>query len=148
MKAHKGSAGRKAKPSASDRQLDKIYDDFIKQPAQLTDEQQYELEKQIASVTSANAVARRIGLVSLTRSGAQLVDALDQFDAAQAIAHAMVSVDLYVQSLKYLTDLMETAYHRMALSLCNREDMEQLVAMARAEQSSSAAFVESSEARQ
>src|SRR5438105_2382848 len=97
--------------------IPKLYRDFLKQPAQLTQEQAEDIDRMTLDPRSGYSVARRIALASLTRSGAQLAEAMDDAESAAAMADAAVKIDQDVERLKSLTEMMTTASVRIHLAL-------------------------------
>jgi hypothetical protein len=129
--ATKKHSARKPTQRAADTQGEKIYRDFLKQPAQLTKEQAEQIDRITLNPTGGYSVWRRVALASLTRPGKGLAEAVDDAENAKALADASVQIDRYVESLKSLTDMMVAASLRMTIALCKREDGLELIKAAR-----------------
>ena len=77
---------------------------------------------------------RRTGLAFLTRSGSQLIEAVeDERDAAVAIAYAMGGIKDYAEKLRQLADLMDKASTRLRVALCWRDDCNDILKEAETE---------------
>src|SRR6266404_10771 len=115
----------------SNSRIPKVYRDFLKQPAQLSKEQAEDIDRMTLDPTSSYSVYRRIALASLTRSGAELAEGMEDAVGAAAMAEAAVQIDRYVERLKSLIEMMTAASVRIELALCKRPDMELLLEQAR-----------------
>lgn len=99
-------------------------DDFIAQPAQLTVKQIETVEARL----SGNDIGRRVALVALTKSGAELMEAFSgKRDTALELVRVANAATAYAMLLRNVADLMDTASTRLNLALCSREDMQAIL---------------------
>lgn len=103
---------------------DRFADKFIAQPAQLTIEQVGSLEARFSGAD----VDRRVALMTLTKSGAELIEVFSG-KRKGALVFARVADDTagYATLLRHLADLMDTASVRLNLALCSRDDMQAIL---------------------
>lgn len=115
----------------SNAELDALYARFLEQPAQLTSAQVNALEGRLCT---ADAEWRRLALASLTKSGVELKQRFaGSREAAQLAAELLTVADDMGKRLHELGSMLETASTRLMLSLCERADMQELIATARAQ---------------
>lgn len=115
----------------SNAELDALYASFLQQPAQLTTEQMNALERRLCS---ADAEWRKLALASLTKSGAELKQRFaGSREAARLAAELLTVADDMGKRLHELAEMLETASTRLMLSLCERPDMQELIASAKAQ---------------
>lgn len=115
----------------SNAELDALYARFLEQPAQLTAAQVDMLERRLCT---ADAEWRRLALASLTKSGVQLKERFaGSRDAARLAAELLTVADDMGKRLHELAGMLETASTRLMLSLCERPDMQELIATAKAQ---------------
>jgi len=115
----------------SNAELDALYARFLKQPAQLTMREMNALERRLCT---ADAEWRKLALASLTKSGAQLKERFSgSREAAQLAAELLTVADDMGKRLHELAGMLETASTRLMLSLCERGDMQELIANAKAQ---------------
>jgi hypothetical protein len=115
----------------SNTELDALYASFLQQPAQLTSEQMNGLEWRLCTV---DAEWRKLALASLTKSGAELKERFaGSREAAQLAAELLTVADSMGKRLHEIAGMLETASTRLMLSLCERPDMQELIAAARAQ---------------
>jgi hypothetical protein len=109
---------------------DGFADEFLTQPAQLSADER----DQIETIAGGNddAIVRRLGLHSLTRSAAELVEAVKSREMAVSAAHMSDQFENYATRLRSLADMMTSASMRVQLALCTREDMKSIVEEAKA----------------
>ncbi len=116
--------------AASDAELDTLYAKFLQQPAQLTLKQMNLIERRLCT---GDAQWRQLALASLTKSGVELKRRFGATrEAAQLAAELLTVADDMGKRLHQLAGLLETASTRLMLSLCERTDMHELIAAARA----------------
>jgi hypothetical protein len=102
---------------------------FIERPPQLTDEQFKEIERRFTDDEDGGPW-RRAALASLTRSGAQLAEAMaGDVETARALAELSVAAEGYASSL---AEIIDSASARIQLAMCVRADMQTLLELARA----------------
>lgn len=76
-------------------------------------------------------VARRVGLITASKAGDWFEGlATMPRDTAEAMACGLQSVSAHIQSLKKMTELLETAEVRLMVALCAREDCSELMEIA------------------
>jgi hypothetical protein len=115
----------------SNTELDALYAHFLEQPAQLTSAHVNALERRLCT---ADAEWRRLALASLTKSGAELKERFaGSREAAQLAAELLTVADAMGKRLHELGTMLETASTRLMLSLCERPDMKELIAAAKAQ---------------
>jgi hypothetical protein len=115
----------------SNTELDALYASFLQQPAQLTTEQMNGLERRLCTV---DAEWRKLAFASLTKSGAELKERFAASrEAAQLAAELLTVADHMGKRLHEIAGMLETASTRLMLSLCERPDMQELIAAARAQ---------------
>jgi hypothetical protein len=115
----------------SNAELDALYARFLEQPAQLTTAQMNALERRLCR---ADAEWRKLALASLTKSGAELKERFaGSREAAQLAAELLTVADDMGKRLHEIAAMLETASTRLMLSLCERPDMQELIASARAQ---------------
>jgi hypothetical protein len=126
---HQGR-GHPSAHAASDAELDALYAKFLQQPAQLTLKQMNLIERRLCT---GDAQWRQLALASLTKSGVELKQRFAATrEAAQLAAELLTVADDMGKRLHQLAGLLETASTRLMLSLCERTDMRELIAAARA----------------
>ena len=78
-----------------------------------------------------HGLTRRMALHSLCRAGADLIDGIEK-DQEIALAMAELSSNLtdYINRLKSLTEIMESAQARLLVSLAQRADMTEILGAA------------------
>lgn len=126
----KQSVSRRRK--VSDAAVDRMWRKFARSPAQLTGEQVERIERAVQT----DGVARRIALAALSFSGAELIEKFGREadrDSAAANAAGVAWIEGYMERLKSLLGLMETASLRGKLAMMEREDYNELLAEGRDE---------------
>jgi hypothetical protein len=118
-------AGKKA--TAVGRQVktatweNRFTDEFKAQPAQLTAEQREILDAHFSN----NEMWRRFALVTLSRSGAELIETVNETrDNALHYARGADQASEYATILRSFADMMDTASMRLHIALCSRPDMQ------------------------
>jgi hydrogenase maturation factor len=115
----------------SNAELDALYARFLEQPAQLTTAQVNVLERRLCT---ADAEWRKLALASLAKSGVELKERFaGSREAAQLAAELLTVADDMGKRLHEIAAMLETASTRLMLSLCERPDMQELIAAARAQ---------------
>jgi hypothetical protein len=115
----------------SNAELDALYATFLQQPAQLTLRQMNSIEQ---SICTDDAEWRRLALASLTKSGSQLTQRFGASrEAAQLAAELLAVAEDMGKRLHEIAAMLETASTRLMLSLCERADMHELIAAAKAQ---------------
>lgn len=115
----------------SNAELDALYARFLEQPAQLTSAQVNALERRLCT---GDAEWRRLVLASLTKSGRELKERFaGSREAGQLAAELLTVADNMGKRLHEIAAMLETASTRLMLSLCERPDMQELIATARAQ---------------
>ncbi len=124
----------KSESTTREEEIDlKILDDFEAQPSQITDEEIAQIEK-VFGRNLPFGPWRRSALASLSRSGRQLIEAIENDrKAALALAAAELGIENYANRLRDLADLMDKASTRILVTLAFREDMTEIRAEAKAE---------------
>src|SRR5579871_985907 len=109
----------------------RIHNEFMRQPAQLSDAQVREIEERCGS--DLERVWRRMALLSLSKSAAELKErfACNRPSAQVAAQLAAVSEEM-AGRLRALSDLLHTASTRLWMVLCVREDASELLSAAEA----------------
>jgi hypothetical protein len=98
---------------------------FLDQPAQLTEDQVYDLETRFIE---EEGVIRRTALASLTRSGRDMHSSCTRSDeVARSFAQMSSHIEHYVARLEAFIKLMNTANARLQLALYGRPDRERLL---------------------
>ena len=137
MAAKKSTRADKRTPVSAADADEKLYEEFRKQPAQLTVEQMGEIEKRLREDASGPEGAcpyRRAALASLTSSMQRLMDSvIDDVEGAQVLANVAVCAKLYADRLNSLVEMLKVASARIEVALCVREDATTILEMARAE---------------
>ncbi len=111
--------------------FDQLAADFKAQPAQLTDEQWRQCEQR-ATANEPFGPWRRIGLISLTKTGQEVIDMVREREGAVHLAAAADQIHRYADALKALAEMMEAASMRLNVALCWRDDCESVMAEAKA----------------
>ena len=128
----KSKTANRRSGASTDTELLKIADDFKRQAAQITMDTVAEME---ATELNDRAI-RRLASASLTKSGAELVEAFQsKRSTALAAAQTINSVEAYASRLRSLAELMDAARMRLGLAMCFRDDMHSLIAEAESVQS-------------
>ena len=131
------SPARAARPKRADNSKEEaVYRNLLEQPAQITKEQAEDIDQATLDPTSGYSQWRRCALATLTRSGSELAEAIDDAGAAAAFAEVSVHADLYVERLQSLMQMMTAASLRIQIALCKRADMQLLLEVARAKSAS------------
>jgi hypothetical protein len=131
-------AKQKRNSGLSNKAADKIWQDFMRQPAQITPEQCDAMEQGFQHRIVETGVARRMALASLARSGRELAEAIGRKaprEAAEAFAEAAAHIEDATDFYKAVTESMETAALRIKIALADRPDMSELLAAAKKNQS-------------
>lgn len=68
---------------------------------------------------------------TISRSGAQLAEAVNDLDGARAFAALAVYAEDYAKRLRILADMIDSASVRLQPAMCAREDMQTLLELAR-----------------
>ncbi len=109
---------------------ERLYMNFLEQPAQATFEQIQKIEDYMETRSQAS-IWRRLALGSLTRSGAQLVESVQNDDTvAPLMADLAAAATEYADRLKTLAEMIEAASMRIELALCSRPDLKELITQA------------------
>ncbi len=121
----------KSESTTREEEIDlKILDDFQAQPSQITDDEIDQIEK-VFGHNQPFGPWRRTALASLSRSGKQLIEAIENDrKAALAIASAELGIKNYAERLRDLAELMDKAQTRIMVALVWREDMKAIRAEA------------------
>jgi hydrogenase maturation factor len=115
----------------SNAELDALYARFLEQPAQMSAAQVSALERRLCT---ADSEWRQLALASLTKSGVQLKERFaSSRESAQLAAELLTVADDMGKRLHEIAAMLETASTRLMLSLCERPDMQELIAAARAQ---------------
>lgn len=114
-----------ADPSIPRSWEDSFADEFLSQPPQLTADERDQIE--VRAGGDHDGIVRRLALASLTRSAAELVEAVKSREMAVNTAHVSNHIEDYSDRLRSLADMMYSASMRLRLALCSREDMESVV---------------------
>ena len=124
----------KSESTTREEEIDlKILDDFEAQPSQIAGDEIAQIEK-VFGHNMPFGPWRRSALASLSRSGRQLIEAIENDrKAALALAAAELGIENYASRLRDLADLMDKASTRIVVALVWREDMTEILAEAKAE---------------
>lgn len=123
----KGTTAKRRRIDATE----KLQTQFETGPAPFTREFCAEVEAAIAE--DRFGIPRRMAFACLTRTGAQLIDGIkDDRASAVALACAMEEFGEYAERLKELIAWVEKAQFRAAFALAYREDMDEILAEAKA----------------
>lgn len=123
------AAAKRGRQQLTERQAEKIFSDFLKQPAQLTVEQARAIESRLMSAGERGW--RQALLLTLSRSGVELRDSFTADKESAAMAAQLIAAAKDMASrLHDLAGLLKTAETRLRLVLCERADMEELLAAA------------------
>jgi hypothetical protein len=110
---------------------DRFAEKFTVQPARLTPEQRDEFE--LTFTGNDMGLWRRVGLASLARSSAELIESVTgDREVALEFARAQDEISDYATRLRSFADMMDSASLRIGLALCSREDMLVLMEEAKA----------------
>jgi hypothetical protein len=133
----------RATQGVSNAELDALYETFLQQPAQLTRQQMNSIER---GICTADAEWRRLALASLTKSGSELRQRFGASrEAAQLAAELLAVAEDMGKRLHDVAAMLETASTRLMLSLCERADMHELIAAAKAQMQRGALSAEHAE---
>jgi len=125
------AASEQEQQGVSNAELDALYEKFLQQPAQLTLQQMNNIER---SISTADAEWRRLALASLTKSGSELKQRFGASrEAAELAAELLAVAEDMGKRLHDIAAMLETASTRLMLSLCERPDMHELIAAAKAQ---------------
>ena len=119
--------------SFTDARARALFDEFERQPAQLTSEDVQAIEQHFRADASSS-VYRRVGLVLLEKTGRELLEIAEgDREQARTLADAVAGMELAEATFRAIADNLKTAAVRAQLALCVREDSPELLAKARCE---------------
>lgn len=123
-------ANRKSTATPRLSSEDRTWLNFTHQPAQIEESLVDKIERDMRTAAPWSAW-RRIALMSLTKSGAELIDAMKgDHNIAESFANVAVNAKEYAGQLRALADMMDTASVRLYVALCGRPDVEKIIASA------------------
>lgn len=128
--ATKSIAKRKGKLSEGAK-LERLYNTVKKAPAQLTEQDLMGIER--TANKAETHMWRRAALASFMMSGADLAKQLEDREAAVVYAGLTYGIQDYLKRQKALAGMIESALQRLQFMLCAREDMDAVLAEARAD---------------
>lgn len=125
---------RSSKRASRPRKLtadEQPYYDLKAQPPQLTKSQSQNIDR--TYLEDANGWARRMALATLTMGGGEIIERIEtDREAAVLFAQTQLHIDDYVRRLDQLREILHAADMRLMVALCARDDMESVIAEAKA----------------
>jgi hypothetical protein len=112
----------------SDTFSDAIFDEFKESPAIMSLDEAEAADR--AHREDADGIIRRAAFAFLTRSGAQLLEAVNDRNHALTFARCEQGLNEYRQKLEALAKLMRVAEMRLLVALATRDDMTAVMANA------------------
>lgn len=123
------AAKHSSKP-ISTAEANRIFDRVKRAPAICTEDDVARVDQEL--MNGSLALNRRVALFILTRPGKFAIDmARGDRKEAVAVADGVLGIRDTVRRMRELADILEAAEWRLAVALCEREDMESIYAEAK-----------------
>jgi hypothetical protein len=128
--AKRNSNPRKVAP-ASAAKLDRVFEEFRRSPATLSLDEVSEIDRSL--MHQPYGVSRRAALLAYTSSGAELIELANRDrEGALVVAWTAEAAKRAAEGLREVADLIDGAGMRAKMALCERADMQSLLAEAEA----------------
>lgn len=130
------SARGKRRRSVTTKDSEQLWRKFLRQPPQITSEQVERMERNFIDQMEKIGPIRRAALASLNRSGRELAQAFGRKATrtdAEAGAALVASIESMRKFLLAVADCLNTAEWRLKVAMLSREDMQEVLASAKAE---------------
>jgi hypothetical protein len=132
--AEKGGAARVQKSNSEYELAMKLFNKLMAEKKPAVPQNFAEAVERSITGAGADAVNRRIAVMFLSQTFKESAEKIrDDRGAAIALATASTQIRESAKKYKDLADLMQAAGMRINMALCNREDMQEILSLAEAE---------------